>query len=93
MARPLAIAIVAALALLAFSAAAYDWFTPLPPDATRTATYVGGSTCAQCHQGEFQLWHGSHHDRAMEIASEESVLGDLNDATFERLGGKTRFCR
>jgi hypothetical protein len=22
--------------------------------------------CAECHQGEFQLWHGSHHDRAME---------------------------
>ncbi len=93
MARPLAYAILAALALLAISAAAYDWFTPLPPGVMRQATYVGGHTCAECHQGEFDLWHGSHHDRAMEIASEESVIGDFNDATFERLGVTTRFFR
>jgi tetratricopeptide (TPR) repeat protein len=93
MARTFAYAMLAALALAAIGAAAYDWYTPLPPDATRKATYVGGQTCAQCHQGEYQLWHGSHHDRAMEIATEESVVGDFNDATFERLGVTTRFFR
>lgn len=93
MARQLAYAILAALALLAVSAAAYDWYTPLPPGSMRAATYVGGRTCAECHQSEFKLWRGSHHDRAMEIASEETVLGDFNDATFERLGVTTRFFR
>ncbi len=93
MARPVLYVILAALTLLAISAAAYDWYTPLPPNALRTATYVGGHTCAECHQGEFNLWHGSHHDRAMEIATDESVLGDFNDAVFERLGVTTRFFR
>ncbi|MEX2093913.1 MAG: hypothetical protein WD971_14600, partial [Pirellulales bacterium] len=93
MARQLAYAILAALALLVVSAAAYDWFTPLPPDTMRTATYVGGHSCAECHQPEFNLWHGSHHDRAMEIASDETVLGDFDDAVFERLGVTTRFFR
>jgi tetratricopeptide (TPR) repeat protein len=93
MARTVLYAIVAALVLLAAAAAAYDWYTPLPADALRTATYVGGHTCAECHQGEFNLWHGSHHDRAMEIASDQTVLGDFNDAVFERLGITTRFFR
>jgi len=93
MARPLAYAILAALALAAFSAAAYDWYTPLPPEVMRSATYVGGQTCAQCHQGEYRLWHGSHHDRAMEVATEETVLGDFSDAVFERLGMTTKFFR
>ncbi|MGD9636157.1 MAG: multiheme c-type cytochrome [Pirellulales bacterium] len=93
MARQLAYAILAALALTAIGAAAYDWYTPLPSDSVRSATYVGGQTCAKCHQGEFQLWHGSHHDRAMEVATEESVLGDFNDAEFERLGVTTKFFR
>jgi predicted CXXCH cytochrome family protein len=93
MARRLAYAILAALALLAVAAAAYDWYTPLPPDAYWNAQYVGGQTCAECHQPEFKLWHGSHHDRAMEIATEETVLGDFNDTTFERLGVTTHFFR
>ncbi len=93
MARQLAYAILAALGLLALSAAAYNWYTPLPPDSMRTATYVGGHTCAECHQPEFHRWQGSHHDRAMEIASDETVLGDFSDATFERLGVTTRFFR
>lgn len=93
MARTVAYAILAALALLAISAAAYDWYTPLPPGNMKHAEYVGSQTCAQCHQGEFDEWHGSHHDRAMEIASEDSVVGDFNDAVFERLGVTTRFFR
>lgn len=93
MARRLAYAILAALAMLAVAAAAYDWFTPLPPDAQWNAQYVGGQTCAECHQPEFKLWHGSHHDRAMEVATEETVLGDFNNTTFERLGVTTRFFR
>jgi predicted CXXCH cytochrome family protein len=93
MARQLAYAILAALGLLAISAAAYDWYTPLPSGSMHAATFVGGQTCAECHQPEFNLWHGSHHDRAMEIASDESVLGDFNNTVFERLGVTSRFFR
>ena len=31
-------------------------------------------------------WQGSHHDKAMQLVSEESVLGDFNDVKV-RLDG------
>jgi cytochrome c554/c'-like protein len=37
-------------------------------------TYVGASTCAGCHAPEAERWRGSHHDRAMEEATEQTVL-------------------
>src|SRR5690606_38765424 len=70
---------------------AADWWIALPRD--QEATFVGRQTCAQCHATEVQRWHGSDHDRAMEIASEESVLGDFNDAQFTWFGVTTRFFR
>ncbi len=69
------------------------WFNALPPDAVDHAQYVGRATCAQCHAVEHQLWTGSHHDRAMELATDQSVEGDFNDTTFTRLGVTTRFFR
>src|SRR6476469_1652049 len=69
------------------------WFSALPADAIDHAEYVGRATCAECHATEHKLWSGSHHDRAMELASDESVLGDFNDTTFTRLGVTTRFFR
>jgi len=68
-----------------------DWYSALPK--TARATFVGRDSCAQCHATQAQQWHGSDHDRAMEIASAESVLGDFNDTSFERLGVTTRFFR
>ena len=73
--------------------AASDWYMALPAGSLTSATYVGRNTCAECHQPQVDQWHGSHHDRAMELASEASVLGDFNDVTFERLGAATRFFR
>jgi len=46
------------------------------------ATYVGGATCASCHQEETEAWTGSHHDRAMQVANTVTVLGDFNNAKF-----------
>lgn len=91
--RRVSIAVAVGLASIASAGAAWDWYFALPADALRGAQYVGGSTCAECHASEARQWHGSHHDRAMELATEESVLGDFNDSTFERLGVKTRFFR
>jgi tetratricopeptide (TPR) repeat protein len=70
---------------------AADWWIALPRE--QEATFVGRQTCAQCHANEVERWHGSNHDRAMEIASENSVLGDFNDAEFTRFGVTTRFFR
>jgi predicted CXXCH cytochrome family protein len=53
--------------------------------------YTGGESCMECHQKEFELWKGSDHDLAMAHATEESVLGDFNDATYVSQGQEHRF--
>jgi len=58
----------------------------LPP-----ATYVGKETCADCHSEELAAWSGSHHDLAMQHANAQTVLGDFQDATFEKDGVRSRF--
>jgi hypothetical protein len=55
--------------------------------------YVGSEACANCHQNEAKLWNGSHHQLAMDHATEKSVLGDFSGATFEHYGVKSRFFR
>ena len=57
------------------------------------ATFVGSESCAECHQQATQAWQGSHHDRAMKHADNESVLGDFNDQTVEHQGKRNRFYR
>jgi hypothetical protein len=61
--------------------------------ATTAATFVGSETCAGCHQGEAQLWHGSQHRLAMQHASDKTVLGDFSGATFDYHGVLSRFFR
>ena len=58
---------------------------------TKASTFVGSEKCKECHKGEYDKWKGSHHDHAMEVASEESVLGDFNDAEFTIYGVTSRF--
>ena len=41
--------------------------------------YVGDKNCVACHQDEVDLWKGSHHDLAMQVANEETILGDFNN--------------
>ncbi len=79
------------LALLTAAAVGVDWWRGLPPDAT--ASYVGGDTCISCHQQQATDWHGSHHDLAMDVASEDTVLGDFNNATLEHYGITSRMFR
>ncbi len=80
------------LVLFGFGAFVFaDWYSALP--VTAKATYVGRNSCAECHANQVDQWHGSHHDRAMELPSETSVLGDFNDSSFSRFGVTTRFFR
>lgn len=55
--------------------------------------YVGRAQCAPCHAEETARWTGSHHDLAMQQATESSVLGNFNDASFEQFGVTSRFYR
>lgn len=68
-----------------------DWYSAMP--ITATASYVGRNSCAECHATQVDQWHGSHHDRAMELPSDSSVLGDFNDTSFTRFGVTTKFFR
>ena len=53
-------------------------------------SYVGSKTCQECHTEAYDHWKESHHKKAMEIATEESVLGDFNDATFTHPKNKVK---
>ncbi len=55
------------------------------------AAFVGSSTCIDCHKLEYDLWKGSDHDNAMDLASQETVPGDFKDAVFEHNGFSHRF--
>jgi len=79
--------------LLFVGFAVFDWYSAAPPEALAKATFVGRNSCAACHQEELARWTGSHHDRAMELATEETVLGDFNGETFDWYGEQTRYWR
>ena len=68
-----------------------DWNSNLPPDST--ATWVGRDSCASCHQQQVELFTGSHHDKAMDLATDATVLADFNDQTIEHFGITSRMYR
>lgn len=55
--------------------------------------YVGTSVCAGCHEAQYKKWLGSHHDLAMQRATEKTVLGDFEDAKARHYGEEVRFVR
>jgi len=55
------------------------------------STFVGSTQCRDCHNREFDSWEGSHHDLAMDVANDTTVLGDFNDAEFSLHGITSRF--
>ncbi|MFO1153695.1 MAG: multiheme c-type cytochrome [Rhodospirillales bacterium] len=64
---------------------------PGPMQEPRAAGFVGSQTCSGCHGVETKAWHGSHHDLAMAEATDTTVLGDFNNATFSHAGVTSRF--
>lgn len=59
------------------------------PEHVADPTFVGSDQCASCHLQEHQLWRGSHHQLAMQTASEATVLGDFSGVEFEYFGTST----
>ena len=37
-------------------------------------TFVGRDKCAECHKKEYEAWQNSHHDLAMDVADDKTVL-------------------
>ncbi|MDE0736510.1 MAG: multiheme c-type cytochrome, partial [Pirellulaceae bacterium] len=68
-----------------------DWLIAVPEDVE--VRYVGRSKCTTCHQPQAEQWQGSHHDKAMDQALEETVLGDFNDAELVHHGITSRMFR
>ena len=58
---------------------------------TSQATFAGSQTCIECHEIEYNSWKHSDHDNAMDTAIASTVLGDFNNAEFERDGFTSRF--
>lgn len=56
-------------------------------------TYSGRDSCMQCHQTEAALFHGSDHDLAMDLATDETVLADFQDQSIEHHGITSRMFR
>src|SRR5258705_13214464 len=61
--------------------------------ASSAPAFVGSETCAGCHRSETELWRNSQHKQAMDHASEKSVLGDFNEASFDYYDVHSRLFR
>lgn len=70
-----------------------------PPTAPREhasappARFVGRAACEGCHDAAIASWRGSHHDRAMEVANENTVAGDFGGTTFTHFGVISTFTK
>lgn len=69
------------------------FFFLLPLPNTLAAEYAGVEACIDCHQEQYKAWKGSHHERSMLHANEDSVLGDFNNQILEEEGKKNKFFR
>jgi len=68
-----------------------DKYFRRPPVSQPVAAFAGSRKCMDCHKAEYDKWQNSHHDRAMEVADDATVLGDFNNAVVEFHGVTTRF--
>lgn len=55
--------------------------------------WIGSQACADCHPHQFARWQDSHHDRAMQVADDDAVLGNFDNASFQYNGQRHRFTR
>lgn len=81
------------LPLVAAVAFAWWWMTPGAPPAPRPPAWVDEASCRGCHAAEVETWRGSHHQGAMALPTDETVLGDFDDASLVSDVETTRFSR
>ena len=64
---------------------------PSPSVPVVTATFVGSEACAGCHDKAYAAWKDSHHARAMQHATADTVLGNFAHASFRYAGVESTF--
>ncbi len=72
---------------------AADDATQAPGEQVQPPAFVGADVCAGCHAEQFADWNASHHAKAMQVATENTVLGDFADSEFEHFGVTSAFFR
>ena len=55
------------------------------------AKFLGDDACKKCHLDEYKAWEGSHHDKAMQTATRETILAAFNGEKFTSQGITSRF--
>jgi tetratricopeptide (TPR) repeat protein len=64
---------------------------PSSPPVGVASGYVTSTTCGECHPAQHRDWVSSHHGRAMQPATAETVRGDFNDVRFRDRDVTSRF--
>lgn len=59
--------------------------------ATKTKSFTGSASCKSCHEKQYADWQLSDHYRAMQEATDSTVLGDFNNSTFTADGVTSKF--
>lgn len=54
-------------------------------------SYVGQNTCQSCHRQEARRWSDSHHDLAMQHATDSTVRASFDSTTVRQSGESARF--
>ena len=64
-----------------------------PPVVSEAAdpVFAGSASCESCHQGQFDDWTGSHHQLAMQVANDETILGDFSGVDLGYFETSTTF--
>src|SRR5512132_2932649 len=83
----------AGIALFVLSSACFKLGSTPGGQADEPATYVGARACAGCHASETASWRDSHHDLAMQEATDKNVLGSFENASFAYGDVTSRFFR
>lgn len=66
------------------------------PAATKKSSqnsYIGDQQCKSCHNSQYDDWLKSDHFKAMEIATDSTVLGDFNNVQYAADGVNSTFFR
>lgn len=64
-----------------------------PSQVVERATFAGSASCRECHAKVYEKWMTSYHAQAMAPATERTVRGNFDDATFDYFGTVSRFYR
>ncbi|MCF6268874.1 MAG: tetratricopeptide repeat protein [Melioribacteraceae bacterium] len=53
-----------------------------------SVSFIGKERCVDCHKVEYDQWQQSDHRKAMDVATDSSVLGNFNNSKFVSANGK-----